>query len=233
MLFGLSAALVAGPAAADTIAFQEGGTLPGGGTYASTQDTEIQGAAPTLNLGSEPSLRSDADHIGFPAQSLIRFEDIFGAGLGQIPLFSTITAATLTFDIENVSSSPVGNISVFQMTTGWTESSTWDSLVGGVTPGSETVASPDDVETAAALGSLNFDVLSSVQAWAAGGTNFGWVITNDSSDGLQLRSSEFGTQALRPILSVTFTPIPEPSSALLVGLAGAAALAVRRLRATR
>jgi hypothetical protein len=223
--------LLAGtPSFADTISFQEGALLPGGGTYASTQDTEIQGAAPTTNLGSEPSLRADADQLGFPAQSLVRFDDIFGAALGQIPLGSTIISAILAFEVENASSAPAGNISVFQMTVGWAESSTWDSLGSGVTTGSETVASPDDTVTATALGPVSFDVLTSVQAWAAGASNFGWVLTNDSTDGLQLRSSEFGTLAVRPSLTIEYTPIPEPGTAQLVGLAGVAALVARRLR---
>ena len=76
-------------------------------------------------------------------------------------------------------------------------------------------------------------MLPSLQAWLAGDSNFGWVIVNDSNDGIQFHSSDSATAAARPILTVTFTPVPEPGSLVLVGLMGAAALCVRRLRLSR
>ncbi len=76
-------------------------------------------------------------------------------------------------------------------------------------------------------------MLPSLQAWLAGASNFGWVIANDSNDGIQFHSSDSATSAARPTLTVTFTPVPEPGTLVLVGLTGAAALCVRRVRLAR
>jgi hypothetical protein len=224
------ALLGAGAARADTIIFREGALLPGGGTYGGTLDTEIQGADPTGAFGTDVSMRADADFGGSAVQSLLYFGNLFGALPDQIPLGSTITSAVLTVVVTNFSDSPVGNIAVYEMTTSWSESSTWNSLGAGVQPGSETVTVADDTHAVTANGPTTFDVLASLQDWASGGTNLGWVIVNDSTDGLQLITSEYLVTADRPSLEVEFTPIPEPGSFALAGLAGAAALCLRRAR---
>ncbi len=60
-----------------------------------------------------------------------------------------------------------------------------------------------------------------VQAWLAGpATNFGWFHRNTEGPGPD--ASRFGSfenvaASLRPMLTVTFTPVPEPSARLLVG----------------
>lgn len=229
--------LTAGPASADTIVFQQDGLLPGGGTYTSTLDTEIAGANPATPAGALVTLRADLlepTSGGAEVQALILFDSLFGALPGQIPFGSTLTAATLTLYTTNASSTPIGNIAVHRMTTGWDESSTWDSLTGGVQLGVDAEAVADDSHTVETLNAFtSFDVLASLQAWFAGGTNDGWVILNDSTDGVQFRSSESTIGSERPYLTVDFIPIPEPGSLLLSGLAGAAALCVRRLRRSR
>jgi hypothetical protein len=233
LLSALFAALMlsgADAARAVTITFREGALLPGGGAYAGTLDTEIQGADPTGAFGTDVAMRADAEFGGSEVQSLLSFSNIFGVLPDQIPLGSTINSATITFTVTNYSDSPVGNISVYEMTTSWSESSTWNSLGAGVQLGSETVAGADDTHAVTVLGSTSFDVLASLQDWAAGGTNFGWVIVNDSTDGLQLITSEYLVTADRPSLTVDFTPVPEPGSLGLAGLAGAAALCLRRAR---
>ena len=227
----------ASAATADTITFQEGGLLPGGGTYTGTQDTEIAGAASGSSFGSLDTIRSDQldpTSGGAEVQALLRFDGLFGALPDQIPLGSTINSAVITFFATNASSSPTGNIAIYQMTSNWNENSTWDSLTNGVQIGSETVASADDVNSVVfANTTMTLDVLASLQAWLGGDTNFGWVITNDSTDGVQFSSSEAATGANRPMLTVNFTPVPEPGSLLLTGLTGAAALCLRRLRLFR
>jgi hypothetical protein len=229
--------LGANVASADTISFQDGALLPGGGTYTGTQDTEIRGTDPATALGSAGLLRADLEDpnggVDSEAQTLLRFDSIFGALPDAIPFGSTITSAVLTLSVTNSSNAPIGNISVYQMTSTWSEASTWNSMVSGVTIGSETVASADDTHTVEAIAITTFDVLPSLEAWVAGASNFGWVIVNDSNDGIQFHASDSATLAARPTLTVTFTPVPEPASLVLVGLTGAAALCVRRVRRSR
>lgn len=217
-------------ASALTISFQEGSLLPGGGAYAGTQDTEIEEGDPSLDFGSAAGVRVDLFFAGGDVQGLIRFDNLFGSLPDQIPLGSTINSAVLTLDVFNSSNVPIGTLSLYRMTTSWSETSTWDSLVSGVQAGSETAASPDDAHTAENIAPTDFDVLASLQAWSGGAGNFGWAIFNSGTDGIEFRSSEYATVTARPRLAVDFTPVPEPGSLALAGLAGAAALAVRRLR---
>jgi hypothetical protein len=233
--------LGANGARADTIIFQEGALLPGGGPYTGTQDTEIRGTNPTTPLGSAALMRADLEDpnggADSKAQALLRFDDLFGPLPDQIPLTSTITSAVLTLYVTNSSTSPAGNISVYQMLSGWNESSTWDSIAGGVQIGSETVASADQTHTVlTTFTTTSFDVLASLQAWLGGDTNFGWLIENDSNDGVQFATSEeTGVPSQRPMLTITTTsvPVPEPGSLMLAGLSAAAALCVRRARRSR
>jgi hypothetical protein len=202
--------LVADIARAETIVFQDGTLLPGGAPYAGTQDTEIEATAPALAFGSNDFVRSDLAYLGSEAQGLLRFDDLFGAAADRIPLGSTITSAVLTLEVFNSSNVPVGIISLYQMTTAWSESSSWNSLVDGVQVGTDTVAVADDAHTAEQVASTTFDVLASLQTWSAGDANLGWVILNDGTDGMEFRSSEYETVEVRPMLTVTFTP-PEPA----------------------
>jgi hypothetical protein len=50
------------------------------------------------------------------------------------------------------------------------------------------------------------DVTASVQAWNEGADNFGWLITNSTTDGWDFTTSENATEVNRPTLVVDFTP---------------------------
>jgi len=221
LVLGLLGANIAG---AETIVFQEETLLPGGGPYAGTQDTEIEAASPALPFGSKVSVRSDLEYLGAETQGLLRFDGLFGALPDQIPPGSMITSAVLTLEVFNSSNVPVGIISLYRMTTEWSESSTWNSLVGGVQVGSETVAVADAARTTELIASTTFDVLPSLQAWADGASNLGWVFLNDGPDGMEFRSSEYGTVAVRPMLTVTFTPPETPISVPALSRNGLGAL---------
>jgi hypothetical protein len=229
--------LATGAARAETLVFQEGTLLPGGGAYASTQDTEADHARPNLDLGASDSVRSDLDSFGAEAQGLLRYGNLFGALPDRIPPGSTISSAVLTLEVFNKSNDPTGIISVHRMTTAWNASSTWNTLVDGVGIGVDTLAVADDAHTIEAVGTASFDVLASLQAWSQGDANFGWVFVNDSTDGIEFRSSEYATVAVRPLLTVSFTP-PETTPAvpalaragIVVLVAGLALLGVARSR---
>ena len=59
-------------------------------------------------------------------------------------------------------------------------------------------------------GPLKIDVTSSVRAWAAGEPNWGWALLPfpGGTNGITFASAEAATAAVRPQLTVSFTPPP-------------------------
>ena len=77
-----------------TLTFQEG--LNG---YSGTVDTIIKQGAPTTAFGSLEIIEWDTvdTESSMPKYGLLRFDTIFGNGVGQIPFGSTIVSATLQY----------------------------------------------------------------------------------------------------------------------------------------
>jgi hypothetical protein len=78
-------------------------------------------------------------------------------------------------------------------------------------------------------------MVADVQGWLdSPATNFGWMVLGEETEGQTFRSfhaREATNASLRPALSVSFTPVPEPSTLLLCAtgaLAMCAVLARRR-----
>ncbi len=218
------------------IVFQEGaqvlindvGAVDGNGNpiiYTGTQDTEVNNFTPNSDLGQVPNISVDGSNsapggIGTgQAQGLIRFDNIFGTGNGQVPLGSTIFAAAVTVNINSVSQA-TGDIDFHQVLPGitggtWTESSTWNTLINGV--------SRDDIEAAETIDSslenpnqggvrTITDLEDAVQAWAVGGTNLGWSIYNSTNDGWDFATSEDGSVTRRPRLTISFVTPTGPGA---------------------
>lgn len=240
--------LSTGMAQAVTLSFQNG--VDG---YAGTQDTMVRsnetasgsgqsssGDSRNLNFGSLDFLSVDGDD-GSPGSKpnhvLIRFDDLFGTGLGQIGADDTIESATLTLQVFDVGS----GFRVHDVLLNWAENTaTWNSVGNGV--------QADGVDAATAVlasfgannssgnvptGTLTIDVTSSLQA-AQSGTlpGNGWVLLpyTSGTNGVDIRSSEYATLAERPRLTVEVTPVPEPAGVamMLAGLLGLAGIARRR-----
>ena len=81
------------------------------------------------------------------------------------------------------------------------------------------------------------NVTATVAAWYQNpGQNFGWVIdhgaSSDTNNGVIFFSSDYSTSPadyyLRPLLEVTYQPVPEPATMALLALVGATVLARRR-----
>lgn len=174
--------------------------------YAGTQDTYIESAAATTAHGSDTRIVCDGSPL---SQGLIRFDSIVGAADTQIPLGATILAAKLM--ILTGPSSSSGDLSatesrLHRMLQPWSESSTWNSLVSGITANNIEAAStpeysftPNTVNTWAI-----FDVTDTVQAYASGAANHGWVIIPAGTDGWRAVSSE-NTASDRPRLEVLYS----------------------------
>ena len=78
MLLAVLAMLVT-PTAADTVTFQQG--VAG---YTSTVDTWIGGANPDTDYSTSTVVEWDGEDGGSANFGLLRFDDIFGTGSGQV-----------------------------------------------------------------------------------------------------------------------------------------------------
>lgn len=227
------------PAMAGTLTFQEGSF-----GYLGTQDTMVR-SNETANPGdSRNTAYGTLDYVSVdgddgspgskPNHGLIRFDDLFGSGVGKIGATDTIVSATLKLNVHN----PGSGMKVHNMLAGWSEASTWNSLGNGVqTDGSEAAATAlatfgaNNSNENVANGWLTIDVTASLQAWQAGTANNGWALIPFASgtNGIDFYSSEFTDVAMRPLLSVEVMPVPEPESyALLLAGLGLLGIAARR-----
>jgi hypothetical protein len=195
--------------ASTTVTFQQG---QGTGPYSGTQDTFVHQNFATTVEGSVVSWKWDTeDPAGFQAFGLIRFDNIFGASAGQIPVGSTITSATLTLVSFNATATPAGTIN--EVAVDWQSSTaTWNNFGGeaGV-QSDEYRASPSYAApffTGATAGtpiSASIDVTTSLQSWSSNpALNFGWVFRPNSTDGAEVYSADQTTASQRPLLSVTY-----------------------------
>ena len=123
-------------------------------------------AEATTGHGALESVEWDNDDpqgTGQYKYALIRFDDIFGSGAGQIPLGATIQSATLRYEVFNVGDSADVN----EVTVDWTEAEIWNGF------GGETGVQAD--EYGASLGSGIGDTTVSnrsmlLPAWSPGPT---------------------------------------------------------------
>lgn len=220
----LTLASVGAANATVTYTFQEG--VAG---YPGTQDTQVAMANPSTNYGSQTSFTIDGDDPNGtplqPVQGLMRFDNIFGTAAGQIKPTDTINSATLRIEVRDAGS----GFSLHNMLSSWSESSTWNSLASGVSVNG-VEAQTSAVFTVGAnnstanvpTGFLTINVLGSLAAWQAGTiANNGWLFNPFSAgtNGIDVRLSESSVIANRPLLTVSVTPIPEPSEIALM-LAG-------------
>jgi Phosphoesterase family/PEP-CTERM motif len=212
-----------------TVSFQQGA-----GGYIGTTDTYIEQANPNTAHGTAPDTTLVAD--GSPlSQGLIRFDGIVGNAPGQVPAGATILSAKLSILTGSSANDLTGNnMLLHTLTVPFTDASTWNSLVAGISPGTEAEATAEFTLLPNQLGDYAiFDVTDSMQAFVAGtAVNYGWLINPSGTDGWRFRSSEFATIGDRPRLEVTYQLVPEPSSCLMA-LAGFVLLfAWRNRRAT-
>ncbi|QDU99025.1 cadherin-like domain-containing protein [Lignipirellula cremea] len=175
-------------------------------SYAGTQDTYISSNAPNTAYGNSDRLYADlSNSAGGVDQALLRFDDLFGDGPGQIPLGSTILSAQLTVYADSLSADATA--SFHRMLVDWSEGSTWNSLNAGVSANNseaEAIADAVFVDTNTAGLQTIVGLEDSLQAWSDGEANYGWAILTDTNDNWGFRTSEHVTASHRPALSVTY-----------------------------
>jgi hypothetical protein len=174
--------------------------------YDGTVDIELWALAPTTVLDTNPNATTDANNDGGESQILLRFERIIGRGKGQVPPGSMIHSATLV-----VSAFDQGDtVHLHRMLVPWPRQATWTTMVGGVTADGMEASRHRESFTfgkiAANTSAIPFDVTDSVQAWANGSPNYGWVFINTGGNGWDFYTSEFDDVRQRPVLTITYTP---------------------------
>lgn len=194
--------------------------------YFGTQDATLDGEFTFDTFGQDTVVRVDqvkgeGEDVPVdvrPQQGLIRFDNLFGDGAGQIPNGSTIFDAFLTVNVTNIASG--AEINFFRMLQDWEEvGATWvdpqgnagGSILNGVTPDNvEATASPDGfVSSPDRTGRVQIALdTDTIQAWANGtAPNYGWSIVSDSGSLWSFNSSEaFQIGTFRPELTVLYNP---------------------------
>jgi hypothetical protein len=204
------------------VSFQEG--VDG---YTGTQDTwisELEG-----DHGADATLFWDGPTGTGSINPLLRFDNIIGNAAGQIAPGSAILSATLTLEITG-NFGEVANL--HRMLVTWSETDTYATLVDGVSLDDvEAVAALDATTSSGQVSPITVDVTASVQQWASGAANFGWLIDQPTTDGVTVHSSEAVTPSLRPLLVVEFQQqVPEPSTLTLAGLGAIGLIGLGRRR---
>jgi len=169
--------------------------------YTGTHDTWLETDAPTVNHGNDASWEWDTSG---EAHGLVRFADIYGTGPGQIPVGSTILAATFRYvsfgegDIANVHGILVD----------WDESTATFNNFGpapAVQSGVDFNATSIGTAASPGAGVQSVDVTPILQTSSADPSlNRGWIFVPTNTDGSDARSSEYGTVSERPILEVAY-----------------------------
>jgi hypothetical protein len=121
--------------------------------------------------------------------------------------------ATLVIDVVDDIDTPLynPNFIVHPVIRAWDESSTWNSLSGGLTVGADlgpAVATFPGDNSPDSDSMRRIDITSTVQSWVNGTPNWGVAILPQiiagNDDGIDIRSSENGNLILRPRLEVTY-----------------------------
>ncbi|NKB49626.1 MAG: DNRLRE domain-containing protein [Alphaproteobacteria bacterium] len=201
--------------------FQDG-VAPTSG-YAGTSDAYISEGSPNGAFGTATTLLVDgSDPSGLDLSSLM-FWDI-----SEIPSDALVDSASITINVTNVNSTAYN---IYQMLTGWQETTvTWNEASSGTpwqSPGADGAAD----RGATVLGAMSSGVtgpltvplnqagLDVIQSWIDGSApNHGFITTNTSaSNGLDFSSREASGALNHPKLSVTYSlptsgPDTEPPS---------------------
>jgi acid phosphatase len=186
--------------------------------YVGTHDTALQLQIPEINLVDDPIITVDGDGFGpvadQPSQALIRFDGIVGFRPGQIPPNAKIVSAQLVLTTGNNGGAArsTDDMKLHRMLTPWDDSSTWTSLVDGVsTDGIEALAEADfSVEPNVVDAPAIFITTETVQRWVDGDANNGWLLTTRGSNDWTWNSSDAVMSEVRPLLEVVFLTSENP-----------------------
>lgn len=167
-------------------------------SYAGNDDTYLRSKIATTNYGTSTTLYHDLnDNTGGNEYSLLKWN------LSSIPAAATVQTVSLGVNVSNKSA---GTYNVYQYNRAWVESTaTWsnqtpDSYLGSL------VGTILATSTGAKTITLNAAGIAMVQGWVNGTVaNNGLLIKSaGTTDGLDIRSSEYSTVASRPMLTIQY-----------------------------
>ena len=209
--------------------------------YAGTADTTLLSSDPDGVHGSDEEVSIDASDGGSPNHVLLRFDNLFGNGAGQIKAGESIVNAKLTVEITSAGS----GILFHDMLMPWNEAAaTWNNMGDGIQAnGIEASATPflsvgdNNGGGNISSGILELDVTASLQDAQAGNVpGHGWALLPfmpNGTNGVDFFTKEAFLTASRPLLTVEVAPVPEPETyALMLAGLGLVGFAARR-RAAR
>jgi hypothetical protein len=192
--------------------------------YDGTRDTWISEDEPDTAYGDDGVKEVDDDTTNGifsdeEGQTLLKFTGVFGDGEGRVPAGAQIIEAWLTIELANDIDHPIfdPDFYVYEMLVPWEESSTWNSMNGGLSPGQDlgqliaTFAGDNDPDGDA---TRRINVTGLVQAWSNGQPNYGFgilpEIISGNDDGISIFTSESGTAVIHPRLEIMYEA-PEPA----------------------
>jgi hypothetical protein len=186
--------------------------------YAGAEDTSISRLQPNRNMNGQ-SIRIEAKQL---AKGLLRFDNIFGSGQGQIPYGSQILGVYLgMYNAQDHLTAGGAPATLHRLLEPWDPATaTWNSLDHGklaMDPASDgTIGSAQRNGYSAAV---HTHAVQTVQAWSNGEANYGWVLERDSAAGYSQNGGAWlaGNETAadprqRPFLSVEYVPPPQPAS---------------------
>ena len=176
------------PTALHTATFQQGAN-----GYASVQDTFLDEKSANELRGTDTSFGYDLDSDHGITIGLLRFDHVFDA----IPAGAVMTAATVTFDVSDAGDK-AGELHAALVD--WSQATTtWNNFGGD--PGVQADEIGPMIEALPITSGMHsFDVTASL----AIGSKFGWAMIATSTNGVEMRSSEYDQLTQRPSLTITW-----------------------------
>lgn len=172
--------------------------------YSGMADTWIGSANADTDNSASSVVEWDGEDGGGQNYGLLRFDDIFGSGPGQIPSEVAIDSAVLSYEVTNAGHEATVN----EVLVDWAPPSpvTWNNFGGDAGVQSDEYGAEVGLASGAS-GLQTLNVKSSLAAWAVNPTlNRGWLFRpTGGTDGVEFVSSDAVTVFSRPRLVVTYT----------------------------
>ncbi len=210
--------------------FQEGADH-GYGLYSGEADIQLQESSPNTNFpaGGNSGLFIDLPDAGVhnAFHTLMRFDNIFGNGFGQVPTNAIIVSADLILHVNDQGD----GTPLYHMLRSWDATNeTWTSMGNGVdldVDASSAFTSQIgllDGSGTTGLGSVSVSVTPDIMAWQAGESNYGWAmigwVGSANTDGTGVSPSEAVNLSDRPYLHVLWVPAGTASASFRQGVNG-------------